>query len=55
MRVFCGTLLADLAVPDVMAKLREGSGAAAGLDADPLTARLEQLVKWGTCCAAATP
>lgn len=47
MRVFCGTLLADLAVPDVMAKLREGGGPAAGLDADPLTARLEQLVKWG--------
>ncbi|MFI9626990.1 TIGR02677 family protein [Streptomyces sp. NPDC052042] len=47
MRIFCGTLLADLAVPDVMAKLREGGGAASGLDADPLTARLEQLVKWG--------
>nr|WP_258045096.1 TIGR02677 family protein [Streptomyces sp. SM11] len=47
MRVFCGTLLADLAVPDVMAKLLEGGGPAAGLDADPLTARLEQLVKWG--------
>lgn len=47
MRVFCGTLLADLAVPDVMAKLCERGGAAAGLDADPLTARLEQLVKWG--------
>ncbi len=47
MRVFCGTLLADLAVPDVMAKLREGGGPASGLDAGPLTARLEQLVKWG--------
>ncbi|GAB3206389.1 hypothetical protein GCM10027294_08550 [Marinactinospora endophytica] len=28
MRVFCGTLLADLAVPDVMAKLRETEGPA---------------------------
>ncbi|OLT27895.1 TIGR02677 family protein [Actinomadura sp. CNU-125] len=40
MRVFCGTLLADLAVPDVLAKLD-------GVDADTLTGRLEQLVKWG--------
>ncbi|MBE1532261.1 TIGR02677 family protein [Actinomadura algeriensis] len=40
MRVFCGTLLADLAVPDVLAKL-------GGADADTLTGRLEQLVKWG--------
>jgi uncharacterized protein (TIGR02677 family) len=47
MRVFCGTLLADLAVPDVMAKLREVGGPASGLDADTLTTRLEQLVTWG--------
>ncbi|MBX7551141.1 TIGR02677 family protein [Streptomyces sp. tea 10] len=47
MRVFCGTLLADLAVPDVLAKLRQAGGPAAGLDADTLTVRLEQLVKWG--------
>ncbi len=47
MRVFCGTLLADLAVPDVMAKLRQAGGPAAGLDADTLTVRLEQLVQWG--------
>lgn len=47
MRVFCGTLLADLAVPDVMAKLRESGGPGAGLDADTLTARLEQLERWG--------
>ncbi|GHE07288.1 TIGR02677 family protein [Streptomyces alanosinicus] len=47
MRVFCGTLLADLAVPDIMAKLRQSSGSAAGLDADTLTVRLEQLVNWG--------
>ncbi|MET8410387.1 TIGR02677 family protein [Streptomyces sp. NPDC005195] len=47
MRVFCGTLLADLAVPDVMAKLRESGGAGAKLDADTLTARLEQLERWG--------
>jgi uncharacterized protein (TIGR02677 family) len=47
MRVFCGTLLADLAVPDIMAKLRQSSDSAAGLDADTLTARLEQLVTWG--------
>ncbi|WP_433546452.1 TIGR02677 family protein [Streptomyces sp. CA-294286] len=47
MRVFCGTLLADLAVPDVMAKLRRSGGAAADLDADTLTVRLEQLVAWG--------
>ncbi|MER5618098.1 TIGR02677 family protein [Streptomyces sp. NPDC002215] len=47
MRVFCGTLLADLAVPDVMAKLRGSGGPGAGLDADTLTARLEQLERWG--------
>ncbi|MEU6709303.1 TIGR02677 family protein [Streptomyces wuyuanensis] len=47
MRVFCGTLLADLAVPDVMAKLRQAGASAAGLDADTLTVRLEQLVQWG--------
>ncbi len=47
MRVFCGTLLADLAVPDVLAKLRQDKGPAAGLDADTLTVRLEQLVRWG--------
>ncbi|WP_405432336.1 TIGR02677 family protein [Streptomyces anulatus] len=46
-RVFCGTLLADLAGPDVMAKLRESGGPGARLDADTLTARLEQLEKWG--------
>ncbi|MEV3872322.1 TIGR02677 family protein [Streptomyces sp. NPDC049906] len=47
MRVFCGTLLADLAVPDVLAKLRGAGGAGAGLDADALTGRLEQLERWG--------
>ncbi|GAQ64025.1 TIGR02677 family protein [Streptomyces scabiei] len=47
MRVFCGTLLADLAVPDIIAKLRQAGGSAAGLDADTLTVRLEQLVQWG--------
>ncbi|MER7985458.1 TIGR02677 family protein [Streptomyces noursei] len=47
MRVFCGTLLADLAVPDIVAKLRQADGSAAGLDADTLTVRLEQLVQWG--------
>ncbi|MFB7998972.1 TIGR02677 family protein [Streptomyces sp. NPDC056002] len=47
MRVFCGTLLADLAVPDIMAKLGQGGGVAAGFDADTLTVRLEQLVQWG--------
>lgn len=47
MRVFCGTLLADLVVPDIMAKLRQAGGSAAGLDADTLTVRLEQLVQWG--------
>jgi len=47
MRVFCGTLLADLAVPDIMAKLRQTGASAAGLDADTLTVRLEQLVQWG--------
>jgi uncharacterized protein (TIGR02677 family) len=47
MRVFCGTLLADLAVPDVLAKLVGSDGPAAGLDAETLTARLEQLVRWG--------
>ncbi|MFI6287334.1 TIGR02677 family protein [Streptomyces sp. NPDC051018] len=47
MRVFCGTLLADLAVPDLMTKLRRAGGPAGGLDADTLTVRLEQLVRWG--------
>lgn len=47
MRVFCGTLLADLVVPDIMAKLRQAGGSAAGLDADTLTVRLEHLVQWG--------
>ncbi|WP_328680769.1 DUF2397 family protein [Streptomyces sp. NBC_00343] len=47
MRVFCGTLLADLAVPGITAKLRQAGGSAAGLDADTLTVRLEQLVRWG--------
>ncbi|CAM5373483.1 TIGR02677 family protein [Streptomyces abikoensis] len=47
MRVFCGTLLADLAVPDVLAKLRDQGGAAAGTDPETLTARLEQLMRWG--------
>ncbi|WP_329453451.1 TIGR02677 family protein (plasmid) [Streptomyces sp. NBC_01724] len=47
MRVFCGTLLADLAVPDVLAKLAGSGGPAAGLDAETLTVRLEQLVRWG--------
>lgn len=47
MRVFCGTLLADLSVPDIMAKLRQADASAAGLDADTLTVRLEQLVQWG--------
>ncbi|AXG82585.1 TIGR02677 family protein [Streptomyces paludis] len=42
MRVFCATLLADLAVPDVLAKLPGGA-----LTAETLTARLEQLVRWG--------
>ncbi|MEV5526828.1 TIGR02677 family protein [Streptomyces prunicolor] len=47
MRVFCGTLLADLAVPDVLVKLRRSGGPGAALDAETLTARLEQLVRWG--------
>ncbi|MFI9580317.1 TIGR02677 family protein [Streptomyces sp. NPDC052236] len=47
MRVFCGTLLADLAVPDVLAKLADSGGPAAGLDAETLAVRLEQLVRWG--------
>lgn len=47
MRVFCGTLLADLAVPDVLAKLAQAGHPAAVLDAETLTARLEQLVRWG--------
>ncbi|MGW5674706.1 TIGR02677 family protein [Streptomyces sp. NPDC003860] len=47
MRVFCGTLLADLAVPDIMVKLRQAGASAAELDADTLTVRLEQLVAWG--------
>lgn len=47
MRVFCGTLLADLAVPDVRERLEAVGGPAAALDADTLATRLDQLVKWG--------
>ncbi|MEU0427420.1 DUF2397 family protein [Streptomyces canus] len=47
MRVFCGTLLADLAAPDVLAKLAQTGGPGAVLEAETLTARLEQLVRWG--------
>ena len=43
MRVFCGTLLADLSVPDVLAKL----GDQGGIDAETLAARLEKLAGWG--------
>ncbi|MYU14186.1 TIGR02677 family protein [Streptomyces sp. SID8361] len=47
MRVFCATLLADMAVPDVLAKLTDSGGPASGLDAETLAVRLEQLVRWG--------
>ncbi|MGW3511814.1 TIGR02677 family protein [Streptomyces sp. NPDC000994] len=47
MRVFCGTLLADLAVPELLAKLAHRGVPGAALDAETLTARLEQLVRWG--------
>jgi hypothetical protein len=47
MRVFCGTLLADLSVPDLLAKLAEREGPGAALDAEALTRRLEELVRWG--------
>ncbi|WP_328870956.1 TIGR02677 family protein [Streptomyces sp. NBC_00287] len=47
MRVFCGTLLADLAVPDVQSKLAQAGHPAAALGAETLTARLEQLARWG--------
>jgi uncharacterized protein (TIGR02677 family) len=47
MQVFCGTLLADLAVPDVLAKVAQTSDQGAALDPETLTARLEQLVRWG--------
>ncbi len=47
MRVFCGTLLADLAVPDVRERLAAVGGPATALDADTLATRLDQLVKWG--------
>ncbi|MCX4745929.1 TIGR02677 family protein [Kitasatospora sp. NBC_01287] len=47
MRVFCSTLLADLAVPDVLAKIARDGAWRGQLDADVLMARLEQLVKWG--------
>lgn len=47
MRVLCSTLLADLSVPDVLAKLGARGGPGARLDAETLTARLEQLVRWG--------
>ncbi|WP_405908998.1 TIGR02677 family protein [Streptomyces sp. NBC_00828] len=47
MQVFCGTLLADLSVPDVLAKLDRSGGPGAAVDVETLTARLEQLVRWG--------
>ncbi|MEW2075311.1 TIGR02677 family protein [Streptomyces sp. NPDC013433] len=47
MRVFCGTLLTDLSVPDLLTKLAERGGPGAGLDAETLTRRLEELVRWG--------
>ncbi|MFI0219882.1 TIGR02677 family protein [Streptomyces lydicus] len=47
MRVFCGTLLADLAVPDIVVKLQQSGSQAALLDAETLAVRLEQLVQWG--------
>ncbi|MFJ8438826.1 TIGR02677 family protein [Kitasatospora griseola] len=47
MRVFCSTLLADLAVPDVVARLARDAAWQGQPDADVVTARLEQLVKWG--------
>lgn len=47
MRVFRGTLLADLSVPDVLAKLKRSGGSGAACDVETLTARLEQLVRWG--------
>ncbi|MGW5635314.1 TIGR02677 family protein [Streptomyces sp. NPDC003832] len=47
MRVFCGTLLADLAVPDLLARLEQRGHPVAALGAETLTARLEQLVRWG--------
>jgi hypothetical protein len=47
MRVFCGTLLADLSVPDLLAELTEDDGPGAALDAETLTRRLEELVRWG--------
>ena len=47
MRVFCGTLLADLSVPDLLAKLAEKDGPAAALDAETLTRRLEELKIFG--------
>ncbi|WP_327699085.1 TIGR02677 family protein [Streptomyces sp. NBC_00459] len=47
MRVFCGTLLADLSVPDLLAKLAEKDSPGAALDAETLTRRLEELVRWG--------
>ncbi|MFI5530978.1 TIGR02677 family protein [Kitasatospora sp. NPDC051853] len=47
MRVFCSTLLADLAVPDILAKLSGSDAWSRQADAETVTARLEQLVKWG--------
>ncbi|WP_244942133.1 DUF2397 family protein [Streptomyces coelicoflavus] len=47
MRVFCGTILADLAIPDLLAKLSERGGPGAALDAETLARRLEELVRWG--------
>lgn len=47
MRVFCSTLLADLSVPDVLAKLAQFGGPGSPQETETLTARLEQLVRWG--------
>ncbi|MER7394897.1 hypothetical protein ABT381_05195 [Streptomyces sp. NPDC000151] len=47
MRAFCRTLLAGLAVLDALAKLDDSSGLPSSLDAETLTSRPEQLVRWG--------
>ncbi|WP_051852713.1 TIGR02677 family protein [Streptomyces aureocirculatus] len=47
MRLFCSTLLADLSVPDILAKLAQSGDPGPVGEAETLTARLEQLVRWG--------
>ncbi|MFF8596968.1 hypothetical protein ACF061_37235 [Streptomyces sp. NPDC015220] len=54
-RVFSGTLLADLAVPDVLAELRQPAAQPPGSMPTPSRSGWNSWCGGATCCAAATP